>query len=247
MSGDRRAASEHEREVHERRRAELVAAIPASYRPLLHLLFPSAFGVSAAVVSGLAMTRPTLAELAAIPITLLLGFGLEWRLHKSVLHQRRPGLSILYERHELTHHVVYRHDDMAIRSRRELLLILLPPYAIVVAFAGVVPLAGVVYAATSLNAALGFSMASMLFFLTYEWLHLAYHLPPTSWVGRRRALGALRELHTRHHDPALMKRWNFNVTIPVFDHLHGTLWSPERALARGARDGAAERPTRSEG
>ena len=25
-----------------------------------------------------------------------------------------------------------------------------------------------------------------------------------------------------------MKRWNFNVTFPVFDWIHGTIWSPER-------------------
>jgi hypothetical protein len=32
-----------------------------------------------------------------------------------------------------------------------------------------------------------------------------------------------------------MKRWNFNVTIPLFDLLHGTLWSPEREAKRDAR------------
>ena len=28
-----------------------------------------------------------------------------------------------------------------------------------------------------------------------------------------------------------MKRWNFNVTLPLFDWVHGTTWSPAREAA----------------
>ena len=31
----------------------------------------------------------------------------------------------------------------------------------------------------------------MMFFLSYEWLHLAYHLPPTTFLGRRPLIAAL--------------------------------------------------------
>jgi len=51
----------------------------------------------------------------------------------------------------------------------------------------------------------------------YELSHLSYHLPETTWIGRRRVIRWLREHHARHHDPRLMQKWNFNVTIPVFD------------------------------
>ena len=44
-------------------------------------------------------------------------------------------------------------------------------------------------------------VASMAFFLSYEWLHMAYHLPEESAIGRLRAIKRLRELHRRHHDP----------------------------------------------
>ncbi len=230
-----RDVTDHEREVHERRRAELLEQVPRRYSPLLHVALPSAFGLGVCVAAAL-LTRDVRAqELLLLPITLILGWGFEWRMHKSVLHERRPGAGILYVRHELTHHVIFRYEDMAMRSWREAYLILMPAYAIVGLFGMVVPLALGVRALLSDNAALLFVIGSMLFFLAYEWCHLAYHLPEGSRVGRLRLVSTLRELHRRHHDPALMKRWNFNVTVPLFDLLHGTLWSPERERARRAR------------
>lgn len=240
MSAGDREPTPKEREAHERRRQDIVGRIPPSYRPRVHLVVPSLFGLGVCAAAIVALTLSgralTVLEWSTLPITLVGGLGLEWRLHKTVLHRRRRGLAILYERHELTHHVVYTHDDMAMRSRNEMLLILLPPYAIVVAFGGVVPLALLVAALASTPAALLFVVASMAFFLSYEWLHLAYHLPPESRIGRTWLVRVLRELHRSHHDPALMKRWNFNVTIPLFDWLHGTL-RPSSTAAPGTEPG----------
>src|SRR5689334_2530877 len=47
-----RDVGEHEREVHERRRAEIVGTVPGSYSPLVHLLVPSGFGLAVCVVAG---------------------------------------------------------------------------------------------------------------------------------------------------------------------------------------------------
>jgi Fatty acid hydroxylase len=117
-------------------------------------------------------------------------------------------------------------------------LILMPPYAIVLLFLMVVPFAWVLATYASANSARLMVATSMFFFLTYEWLHMSYHLPKESFLGRNRVIRSLRELHRRHHDPRLMKRWNFNVTIPVFDWIHGTMWSEERERSREARRAA---------
>jgi len=53
--------------------------------------------------------------------------------------------------------------------------------------------------------------------VSYEWLHLSYHLPHDHLVGRSRIIRALRRHHTIHHDPRLMQRWNLNVTVPLWD------------------------------
>jgi sterol desaturase/sphingolipid hydroxylase (fatty acid hydroxylase superfamily) len=59
--------------------------------------------------------------------------------------------------------------------------------------------------------------------LSYEWLHLAYHLPPDGRIGRLRAVAVLRRHHATHHATHLMNRWNFNVTVPLWDWVRGTI------------------------
>ena len=71
----------------------------------------------------------------------------------------------------------------------------------------------------------------VLYVLTYEWLHLAYHLPADGAVGRLRATRWLRRHHQRHHHPPLMQRWNFNVTLPLWDHVRGTVWHARTATS----------------
>jgi hypothetical protein len=237
--------------IHEEHRQKIVAEIPDWYRPSVHLAIPTVLGIGVAVAAACFLRNVTWTDALALPITLLFAFGFEWRAHKDILHQRRPGLGIIYERHELKHHVVYTDRDMAMRSNRELWLILMPAYAIVLVFMMVAPIAGLVAWLSSVNAAMFVLIAAMAFFLSYEWLHMSYHLPPTSVIGRSRVIGKLREFHRRHHEPRLMKRWNFNVTVPVFDVIHRTVWSPEREAERDAkrhrRRGEATAPAASAG
>lgn len=218
----------------EERRASIVDRVPASYRPAGHFVVPGLFGVAVLVACIVRLKTPTLLEAATVPLTLFGGFAFEWRVHRDVLHRETWPMGLLYRRHELAHHVVYTYDDMQMRSWRELGLILMPVQAIFVVFTMTVGLALGVAALFGWNVALLFVATSMVFFLSYEWLHAAYHLPQTSFVGRLGFVRLLRELHRRHHDPRLMKKWNFNVTVPVFDWLRGTLWSPGRAAARDA-------------
>ncbi len=231
--------------VHERRRSEIVGQIPRWYRPALHLTIPTMLGLAAmgASIALVRALRPI--ELVAVPLTMVLAFGFEWRVHKDALHRRLPFAKVLYDRHELMHHVIYTSDDMAMRSPRELWLILMPAYAVVGVFLFDLPFAIATAALFGRNAGCLFLATSMLFFLTYEWLHAAYHLPPESRVGKNPLIARLRRLHQRHHDPRLMKRWNFNVTFPVFDWIHGTLWSPERE-ARVEQKRAERRRRRAE-
>jgi sterol desaturase/sphingolipid hydroxylase (fatty acid hydroxylase superfamily) len=210
--------------IGDRRRREIVDRIPSGYSPHLHLAVPTVV-CTAVTAFALAQLRALIAaDLLAVPLTLFFAFGVEWWLHKSVLHRRRPGMGELHGRHELVHHAMYTHDDMAMRSRREWRLVLMPaPAAAFIALFNV-PLALALGALAGHNVACLYLATAMFFFLSYEWIHLAYHLPD-SRLGRLSLVRRLRELHRRHHDPRLMKRWNFNITVPVFDVIRGTLWS----------------------
>src|SRR5512132_2249472 len=116
--------------VHERHRQAIIERIPSWYRPLPHLALPSLFGLVVLVfaVTRIHALRPI--ELASVPVTLLVAFVFEWWVHRAVLHRRVPGLGVIYDRHELQHHVVFTEDDMAMRSPRELQMILMPAYSV---------------------------------------------------------------------------------------------------------------------
>jgi hypothetical protein len=197
----------------------------------MHFAIPAAIGLCVFVTALLRLQTNALrpVELLTIPITLLGAFCFEWRAHKDILHRRLPLLGVLYERHELNHHVIFTDRDMAMHSKREWWFVLMPPYAVLLVFLTLVlPFSIIIERYVTTNVAMLFTITSMVFFLSYEWLHLAYHLPEDHPIARLGFIAKLREHHRRHHEPRLMKRWNFNVTVPVFDWLHGTTWSPAR-------------------
>jgi Fatty acid hydroxylase superfamily len=227
--------------VHERRRLAILENVPGWYSPVLHLAAPTAVGVAVMVGALSRLHAVRLLELLVVPITLFGAFGFEWRVHQLVLHRRSKGLGLLYDRHELQHHVVFTYDDMAMRGRREWWLVLMPAYAVVLVALLNAPLAIGIGAFFGANAGCLYLVTSMFFFLSYEWLHLAYHLPRESRIGQNPVIGRLREHHRRHHDPRRMKRWNFNVTVPVFDWVHGRIWSPQREAADDARRAEQQR------
>jgi len=68
-----------------------------------------------------------------------------------------------------------------------------------------------------------FLASGVFYYVHYEVLHTAYHLPEGHWLAQRGLVRRLRWLHQTHHDPALMTRYNFNITWPLCDWLFGTL------------------------
>ena len=67
--------------------------------------------------------------------------------------------------------------------------------------------------------------------VSYEVLHLCYHAPKDSFIGRRKIIRILRTHHARHHDPRRMQKYNFNVTVPLFDWIMGTMAPPAQKTA----------------
>lgn len=70
-------------------------------------------------------------------------------------------------------------------------------------------------------------ISSVVFFIGYEWLHLAYHLPEASFVARLPILRQMRRYHRLHHEIEHMAHAHFNVTVPIFDLLFGTFRTPK--------------------
>jgi hypothetical protein len=209
-------------------RAELVAAIPGWYQPWAHLLFPSLVGIGVIVACACLVRDLRPVELLMVPAAFVLINAGEWRIHRDLLHRRTPPLAVLYDRHTPQHHMIFVTDDMAIRSTREFRLVLIPFYGILAAGVAALPIPLVLSHFGQRNLGLLFMATAMAYVVLYEWLHLAYHAPPHSLVGRMRLIAILRRHHAIHHAPELMQKWNFNVTIPLWDLVRRSIHRGER-------------------
>lgn len=198
--------------------------VPARYRGGLHLAFT--FGVGGAVLLWSAMqladVRPL--EWLTVPLTFLYPNFAEYWGHRGPMHHLKRGLRLVYERHTRQHHRFFTHETMALDGPRDLRAVLFPPVLMtffVAAFA--LPAALLLAYFASPNVAWLFAATALAYFLNYEFLHLAYHLPPRYAVARWPLVGRLKRLHETHHDPRLMAHCNFNISYPLGDWLFGTL------------------------
>ncbi len=206
----------------ERLRARVRARIPQGYSAARHLGISLGVCAAAVTLAGWRLGwHLRWKDIAAIPPMLLFLNGFEWWLHKDVLHRRMPPV-FLYERHTLDHHMLLRWDDMAIRDAAELYHVLLPVRAIALLALITVPLASIVALLFGAHAAWLYLGLEGMYVALYELTHLSYHLPADHPIAGLRFMRRLAEHHARHHDPRIMRRWNFNVTIPLADLLLGT-------------------------
>ena len=197
--------------------------ISPRYSGVAHFLFTSM--VSLAVVGYCAATvrAPHLWELLTVPATFLFANFVEYRAHRGVMHHRTPPFGLVFDRHTPAHHGFYTHEAMAAESPRDYYMVLFPPVLIVFFFGLFALPVGLLLAwLTTANVARLFVATAVGYFLTYEWLHFAYHQPPDGFIGRRWLVRKLRAHHTLHHDVARMQKWNFNITFPICDALFGT-------------------------
>ena len=205
-------------------RGRLLAEIPAWYSARLHVAVPALFGLAVIVVAGFLVRDVKPAEWLVVPAAYLVLNAAEWRIHRDLLHRRTWPLHELYDRHTPQHHMIFLTNDMAVRSRRELRLVLIPAWGIVGAFLAALPIPLSLWALGWPNLGLLAIATAMGYVLSYEWLHLAYHLPATSWIGRQALVARLRRHHAVHHAPERMQHWNFNVTVPLWDYVRGTVY-----------------------
>ncbi len=207
-------------------REKVRAGISPRYSAALHLLAPATVGLGLIAFAIASIRHLRAWELLLLPIVYVMSNAVEHRAHRKALHRRTRGLEILYDRHTPMHHRVFVAKDMSIRDWRECALVLLPWFGIVAIFALTTPITLALWFVER-NLACLFVVTTMGYVLSYEWLHLAYHLPPGSFIGRMGIIRTLRRHHATHHHPPLMQKWNFNVTVPLWDAVRGTTYRGE--------------------
>jgi sterol desaturase/sphingolipid hydroxylase (fatty acid hydroxylase superfamily) len=215
-------------------RKDLLSRIPRWYSPWLHFAIPAVSGIAIVAFALSRIDDLRAWQLAFVPLFLLVGNVVEWHAHRGLLHRRTWPLEVLYVRHTPQHHAIYVSEDMFIREWRELKFVLLPGYGVVAIVAVTSPITVALWAGGQTNLAALWVASVVFYILTYEWLHLAYHMPADGAIGRLRVTQWLRRHHQRHHSPQLMQRWNFNVTVPLWDHVRGTVYHPPEHAPEGA-------------
>lgn len=197
--------------------------IPWFYCGEFHLFFTAAvllgtIGWHLSKVSG-----PRWWELLFVPATLLFGNWVEYSIHRYPLHRIYPLFEPGYRIHTLQHHNFYVAGAMDFESFYDFMMVLFPPWA-PVGTALLTTLIGayVLTPLVSANAGHFFAAAGTACLFLYELLHALSHCADRSWVGRVPLIQGIRRHHRTHHDQALMGRYNFNITFPVFDWVYGT-------------------------
>lgn len=203
--------------------------IPPRYQGWRHLVFTFGIGGTALAWSVLQVEQVRAVEWLTIPLTFLYANFAEYWGHRGPMHHLKRGLRLVYERHTRQHHRFFTDDAMELDALRDLRAVLFPPVLMtffLAAFA--LPAALLLAWFTTPNVGWLFAATSLFYFLNYEFLHLAYHLPERYAVARWPIVGRLRWLHRAHHDPRLMASRNFNISYPLGDWLFGTLHRGDR-------------------
>ena len=193
------------------------------YSGKAHFAFALVFSLGGMSLAILQLDDVQPLEWLAIPLTFLYANLVEYAGHRWVMHRKVRGLGIVYERHAGQHHRFFTDRHMALEGWQDCKVVLFPAVLMVFYFgAFALPLGLLLAWLTTANIALLFVIVALGYYLNYELLHLAYHLPEDSGVLRLPFITRLRRLHHRHHEPALMSKANFNITYPIGDWLFGT-------------------------
>ena len=162
-------------------------------------------------------------QLLIVPGAWLLANLTEYAIHRGPMHHLGSGFGRLYKRHTSQHHRFFSQEMMAIDEVRDFHVTLFPAW-ITLFFVGLIGVPMALAAAWLLGRDVGllFYAAIVFYYLVYEWVHLCSHMPAESLLGRLPLVAHARHHHGIHHNPARMRRANFNFAVPLGDWLFGT-------------------------
>jgi hypothetical protein len=209
--------------------------IGPGYRGWLHFAFTTVVALGVIGWSAAQVAGATWLHWLTVPAAFVFANFAEYFGHRGPMHHRARYREILFRRHTQEHHRFFTQAAMACESPRDFKIMLFPP-SLLVFFLGLLaaPIGALLFVVAHPNVGYLFVATAVGYYLTYEWLHFAYHLPPDSLVGRIGVVRVLRRHHATHHDPALMQRYNFNITFPIADWLMGTTYRSDAAPRVGS-------------
>ncbi|MFT4906108.1 MAG: hypothetical protein ACI978_000165 [Oleispira sp.] len=210
-------------------RQQYRAGIATSYSGWVHMITVLTVGLGVIIYAVLQLQSVSLLEWLVFPLTMLVVNFAEYCAHRWLGHKKTQYGKLFYSRHTGDHHSFFLDHSMNYQAVRDWRVVLFPVYLIFAFLFGLIlPTAYVLSELFSMNAAYIYGAAGITGYLFYEVMHFSYHIPRGHWAEKMFLVipgwTALRHLHVLHHKREKMAEINFNITLPVFDVLLGTLF-----------------------
>lgn len=145
----------------------------------------------------------------------------EWILHKYVMHRPLGFFRYPFRAHAQVHHQIFRADDSYhLQNETDKKTVPMAWWNGPVMVLMHVPLALAVQWLVGQPVAIGCLLAMAAYYATYEYMHWCMHIPRQRNIERSGIFFRLNGHHLLHHR---YMHQNFNVVLPLFDALFGTL------------------------
>ena len=207
--------------------------IPQSYSGIFHLIFNFTFLMLSIMFSFSQVFEVKAWELLVIPLVIVLGNLVVFVLHKYPLHRKIPFFGFTYKIHTKWHHSFFTHENLVFGSTRDFFIIFFPTWVVLgfvfLALPGLYFLLSPIFSGNFVFLTMG--MAGV-YFLSYEVVHFISHLPKDHFLIKIGFFRYMRDYHGIHHNPTLMRDYNFNIVFPFFDIIFKTYLSPRKQDAR---------------
>ncbi|HXH75009.1 MAG TPA: sterol desaturase family protein [Bacteriovoracaceae bacterium] len=193
------------------------------YHPYLHIGWNIGILFLLSLGSALMIENWNLGVLGVYAFTLLLGNFTVWALHKYPLHRRKKISSYAYERHTVMHHRYFTQDFITYDEDMDFFAVFFP---MIVIFGFAIVAQPIFYFSFKYlfgsNLAFAFASGTAMYFLLYEFVHWSCHLAENHPLQKIPWLSGMRKHHLIHHNPKLMKDYNFCIVYPLMDYVMGT-------------------------
>lgn len=204
------------------------ANIRSSYNGWIHMGIVAFVGICVIYYSFNQLQQVSWLEWCLFPLTMLTVNFAEYYAHRWLGHRKTHIGKLFYSRHTGDHHSFFLHHHMAFESVRDWRVVLFPTFLIFAFSLGLIlPIGYMLATYFSTNSAYIFAAASLSGYIFYEVMHFSYHLPRGSFTERCfqyiPGWQLMQHTHVLHHQRDAMTNHNFNITLPIFDILLGTL------------------------
>lgn len=190
-----------------------------------HLMAVVGGSLLVSFISVLFITNLFWLEALVIPIAFVLANLVEYIIHRWPMHKLTKVFKKMYKTHSGQHHRYFTHEYMNIECDEDMHEVFASVFTVIsfILFI-VVPISVLAGFLISSNVGILFFATAMSYYGIYEFVHFMTHLPDDHVLLRVPFMKMAKEHHQLHHNTRLMRKWNFNIGLPLMDVVFGTLY-----------------------